>query len=310
MLKNIGRFFYYYLRSARLYYCFITGASTIAGVAAAKSFCGGEWGASDFVLILFGFAAWGVNQIFSDYFDLKEDAVNAPNRPMVCGKLNARWALALSGGFMVLFALCSYFIAPLALCALAFGAAMNIAYSFLKKVPVLDCLIYALSISSCALYGFFGASGGAKFADIFCLAAQAALIMLPAHFLMCSFSYYKDKRGDSYAGIKTLQVMFDDSRTLPAHFIFALFYSAAVSALPGNIYAFAACFGAEVFLLIRLVKNLRRCDYHFATKLNCQLCAAWLFCVSAKFAAVWAWGVLVSILLIEAIFIWYIDEKE
>ena len=42
------------------------------------------------------FLSWGINQIINDYLGLKEDRVNAPNRPMVTGELDPGKALVLT----------------------------------------------------------------------------------------------------------------------------------------------------------------------------------------------------------------------
>ena len=186
-------FLYYYLRSMRLYYCFVTGTTTLAGVVFAHAFLNRNvWTWRDIAVLIVGFLAWGVNQIFSDWCDRHEDKINAPHRPMVSGKLAPKPALALSSSIMVIFAAVSYLVSPWALLFLAIGGGLNLCYSFLKKVPVLNCLIYAMAITCCTLYGFAGSCG---------MMPQTAwktllipvLFILPAHFLMCSFSYYKDK---------------------------------------------------------------------------------------------------------------------
>ena len=75
-------FAYYYLRSMRLYYGFVTGTTTLVGC-----LLSGHTLAESRTWLLFtmGFFAWGFNQIFSDWYDRHEDAINAPHRPMVTG---------------------------------------------------------------------------------------------------------------------------------------------------------------------------------------------------------------------------------
>ena len=77
MKTKVKEFIYYYLRSMRLYYSFVTGVSTLAGVVAAIG-SGAEWNGRVVFVLATGFLAWGVNQIFSDYCDREEDSLNAP----------------------------------------------------------------------------------------------------------------------------------------------------------------------------------------------------------------------------------------
>ena len=85
----VKRFLLAYLRSMRLYYCFVTGTATLAGCIAARGVTEHlpVWDWCDTAVIVIGFLAWGVNQVVSDWFDRKEDALNAPHRPMVMGEL-------------------------------------------------------------------------------------------------------------------------------------------------------------------------------------------------------------------------------
>lgn len=86
--KEAGRFLFYYLRSMRLYYGFVTGATVLLGLAAA-SVCFSKDPLPDWrgmTALILGFLAWGANQIFNDWGNLAEDRINAPERPMVTGK--------------------------------------------------------------------------------------------------------------------------------------------------------------------------------------------------------------------------------
>jgi len=82
-----------------------------------------------------GFFAWGFNQIFSDWCDRKEDAINAPHRPMVTGALKPLPAFAVSVAGLAAIAVAGYLMSPWTFAFLALGGALNIAYSLLKRVP-------------------------------------------------------------------------------------------------------------------------------------------------------------------------------
>ena len=80
------KFIYNYLRSMRLYYGFVTATTVLAGLYQWHRFGSGTdsalhpagWTRRDAALLAMGFFAWGFNQIFSDWCDRKEDAINAP----------------------------------------------------------------------------------------------------------------------------------------------------------------------------------------------------------------------------------------
>ena len=71
----------------RLYYGFVTATTVLVGLCLVRFGTGGAgaWTVRDAALLAMGFLSWGFNQIFSDWCDRKEDAINAPHRPMVTG---------------------------------------------------------------------------------------------------------------------------------------------------------------------------------------------------------------------------------
>ena len=200
------KFLYYYLRSMRLYYGFVTATTVLAGLCLAHGTYNElklSWTLNDFPwtlrdagLLAMGFFAWGFNQIFSDWCDRKEDAINAPHRPMVTGALSPLPAFAVSAAGLAAIAVAGYLMSPWTLAFLALGGVLNIAYSLLKRVPVLNCLVYACAISCCALFAIAGAAWR-------CPNAQELefvwVWIVSAHFLMCHNSYFKDVDGDRAA---------------------------------------------------------------------------------------------------------------
>ena len=108
------RFLYFYIRSMRLYYGFVTATTVLAGLACWHLFNQTTivWTLRDAALIAMGFFAWGFNQIFSDWFDRKEDAINAPHRPMVTGELTPRPAFALSALGLATIAAAGFMLSP------------------------------------------------------------------------------------------------------------------------------------------------------------------------------------------------------
>ena len=307
-------FLYYYLRSMRLYYCFVTGTTTLAGVMFAHTFFLNRnvWTWRDIAVLIVGFLAWGVNQIFSDWYDRHEDKINAPHRPMVSGKLAPKPALVLSASIMVIFAAVSYLASPWALLFLAIGGGLNLCYSFLKKVPVLNCLIYAMAITCCALYGFAGSCGTMP-PTAWKTLLVPVLFIIPAHFLMCSFSYYKDKEGDKKSGIRTLQNLFSDNITLPLHWGLSVAYTLGLgyfARVAKNLPLTCIFAAGAVILFTRLCSFIGTKKYHPATCWNCALCVWWLCFLIMPFFPKAGMFAILSVVIITLLFKWYPDEKE
>lgn len=299
------RFLYYYLRSMRLYYCFVTGSATLTGIALARA-AEPEWRWTDFLLLGIGFLAWGVNQIFNDYGNLAEDRINAPRRPMVTGTLAARPALMLSAALMLLFALLSLCISPWTLLPVLAGGILNLIYNRAKKIPVIGNLVYGASIFMCTLYGFAGAGGTVW------RASGLAAFLIASHALMCLYSTLKDIDGDRAAGLRTLAVSlgFKATQTVAEYgtlllLVSVLFLPETVS-LPLEISlgwcAILAGWNAFCFAERKL---------HRATLANCQSCTAQQLLI---LCALWGTAGLavqaVSWIAIQLLFRWYRDEKE
>ena len=360
------RFLYYYIRSMRLYYGFVTGTTVLWGILHAnpanyapctRSFS--QLDAKAVAALIVGFLAWGVNQIFSDYLDRKEDAVNAPHRPMVTGALAAKPALVLSSVLMVLIGVVSLWISPWALGVLCVGGVLNLAYSRVKSVPVLNVVMYGCAISCCALYGVAAVQGDLRstapepLEDVM----DVAFFVLPVHILMCHNSYYKDVAGDRAAGVRTLQTLFPMKVSLVATILLAwgiiilplLGLLVLQYRMPWSLMSFAlelkdkgitydhgmplmlVQLALEILLALLLVFNLKKHRYHRVTCLNCQLCVSMLYpwmsvyhtllVVIRRFCNGYEperWmldGVLLamellSLAIIQLLFLWYRDEKE
>ena len=317
------RFLLAYLRSMRLYYCFVTGTATLVGCVAARGVTEHlpVWDWRDAVVLVIGFLAWGVNQVVSDWFDRKEDALNAPHRPMVSGKLAPRPALILSGSLMALFAVTAYLVSPVSLLILIVGGLLNMLYSVLKWVPVLNTLVYGAAIFCCTLFGLSAhcnlIENGAHW-----LLPALCFLGLPPHILMCHNSYFKDIGGDRAAGLRTLPVLFPRF-SLWLGMILSVAWSSLLAVPFIAVASYAKTHGIRMELLLsfcyillifyltfQLFRHLWKKDYHRATRLNCQLCVTWLWMIPTVFSPYWLVGMLASVLLIELIYRWYPDEKE
>ena len=306
------KFLYYYLRSMRLYYGFVTATTVLVGLyywhrfgfRADSTWRPVGWTLRDTVLIAMGFFAWGFNQIFSDWCDRKEDAINAPHRPMVTGELKPLPAFAVSVAGLAAIAVVGCLMSPWTLAFLALGGALNIAYSLLKRVPVLNCLVYACAISCCALFAIAGMAKRCPTLDEF---GFVAAWIMPVHFLMCHNSYYKDVKGDRAAGVRTLQTSY---HKYVAELVSIAFVGLAIFAA-GIMHGEGPLKKALVILILAIAVafqcSVEKMKYHRATCFNCQLCVLLLHV--RFFAMTWPYAI-ASLIAIPLLFLWYNDEKE
>ena len=306
------KFLYYYLRSMRLYYGFVTATTVLAGLyywhwfgfRADSAWRPVGWTLRATALIAMGFFAWGFNQIFSDWCDRKEDAINAPHRPMVTGELKPLPAFAVSVAGLAAIAVVGYLMSPWTLAFLALGGALNIAYSLLKRVPVLNCLVYACAISCCALFAIAGMAKRCPTLDEF---GFVAAWIMPVHFLMCHNSYYKDVKGDRAAGVRTLQTSY---HKYVAELVSIAFVGLAIFAA-GIMHGEGPQKKALVILILAIAVafqcSVEKMKYHRATCFNCQLCVLLLHV--RFFAMTWPYAI-ASLIAIPLLFLWYNDEKE
>lgn len=308
------KFLYYYLRSMRLYYGFVTATTVLAGLCLAHGTYNElklSWTLNDFPwtlrdagLLAMGFFAWGFNQIFSDWCDRKEDAINAPHRPMVTGALSPLPAFAVSAAGLAAIAVAGYLMSPWTLAFLALGGVLNIAYSLLKRVPVLNCLVYACAISCCALFSIAGVGNRCPTPGEF---GFVAAWIMPVHFLMCHNSYYKDVKGDRAAGVRTLQTSY---HKYVAELVSIAFVGLAIFAA-GIMHGEGPLKKALVILILAIAVafqcSVEKMKYHRATCFNCQLCVLLLHV--RFFAMTWPYAI-ASLIAIPLLFLWYNDEKE
>ena len=316
------RFLYYYLRSMRLYYAFVTGTTVLAGMLAARCIRPVPWSLRDGVILTIGFLAWGVNQIFNDFGNRREDALNAPHRPMVDGRLAPLPALGLSSLLTVFFVFAAYRVEPVTLIPLGIGIVLNLLYNAGKRVPLLGCAVYGLSISMCLFFGFSAVAGGmpdgANGKRLLLMGGLCALI----HAMMCHFSSFKDLEGDRAAGVRTLQVTLGWRTSFLAgaaveggFFVFfasGIFLFFITCGALGALHYFCG-FVMTAGIAAWHLACLRKHALHAATCANCQSCVAQILLLSAFFLS-GRFPVIPAIplcfLLIQLLFLWYDDEKE
>jgi len=211
------RFAKSYVRSMRLYYSFVTGIAGWLGVAYYEHLAGNPAlrtievapaPEKKLLILTILFLSWGVNQIVNDYLGLKEDRINAPQRPMVTGELDSRLAILVSATLLVISGVITWFyLQPAAVLFLAGGVLLNILYEYAKGRGILGNLVFGLMITMAPLYGGY-ASGPTAATAIQSNRISVLLLVLVLNALMTYYTYFKDYRGDLIAGKRTLVVVF------------------------------------------------------------------------------------------------------
>ncbi|OGU17252.1 MAG: ubiquinone biosynthesis protein UbiA [Ignavibacteria bacterium GWB2_35_12] len=211
-----------YIKSMRLYYSFITGISGLIGLSFYQylAYSGDDKTFFGFnhtietptplpkllLILIILFLSWGINQIYNDYLGLKEDRINAPDRPMVSGELNPLAAVFVSTMLMIIaFCLTWFFLETEAIIPLIIGVGLNILYEYAKGYGLWGNIIFGFMISTCSMYGFL--ASGKSDISLFSL-SQILLIVYIAliNGLMTFYTYFKDYEGDKAVGKKTIIV--------------------------------------------------------------------------------------------------------
>ena len=247
-ISKISIFLKAYIKSMRLYYSFITGITGLLGllyyqyIAQSHNYIAlsniqrtievstPKWKIILILLILF--LSWGINQIFNDYLGLKEDRINAPDRPMVKGDLNPAMAMLVSSLLMLLaFFITWFYLERVAVIPLLIGILLNIIYEYAKGYGFWGNIVFGIMISTCGIYGFL-ASGPSE-SSIFTPSRIYMLIYIAIiNGLMTFYTYFKDYEGDKASGKKTIIVLYGLEKSkvlsiiaafLPT-FIFLFFY--------------------------------------------------------------------------------------
>lgn len=195
-----------YIKSMRLYYAFVTGIAGWVGVSFYHWLMPANvnYTRSSIILAVL-FLSWGINQIFNDYLGLPEDRVNAPNRPMVTGELDAKRALWLSSVLLIGILVVSSRLNPWSLVPVIAGVLLNMLYEYAKAWSLVGNLVFGLSIAMCTAYGFLAAGPNPDpvfTANRICAFALVAIL----NGLMTYYTYFKDYEGDKIAGKRTFIV--------------------------------------------------------------------------------------------------------
>lgn len=206
-----------YVKSMRLYYSFITGIAGWIGVSYYELLAKGHVERTievvmpqekKIVILALLFLSWGINQIINDYLGLKEDRVNAPDRPMVTGELDPNKALGLSIILLFISVFVTWFyLEPVAVIFLFAGVLLNVIYEFAKGYGILGNIVFGLMITMATLYGGY-ACGPTKASFLESHRISALILVWVINGLMTFYTYFKDYEGDKIAGKKTIVVKY------------------------------------------------------------------------------------------------------
>lgn len=206
-----------YIKSMRLYYSFVTGMAGWIGVAYYELLAKGHIEKTievlpsqekKIIILFLLFLGWGVNQIINDYLGLKEDRINAPERPMVTGELDAKKALFLSIAILLFgIGITWFYLEPIAIIYLIAGVLLNIVYEHAKGHGILGNVVFGLMITMASFYGFY-ACGPTQVTFLVSHRASALLLVWIINALMTFYTYFKDYEGDKSAGKQTLVVKY------------------------------------------------------------------------------------------------------
>lgn len=216
-LSRMTGFIKSYIKSMRLYYSFVTGIAGWIGVAYYELLAHNHPERTieiipsqekKIVILFLLFLGWGVNQIINDYLGLKEDKINAPDRPMVTGELDANKALGLSVVIIIAGMVVTWFyLEPIAVAFLLAGVVLNIIYEHAKGHGILGNVVFGLMITMATFFGFYAC--GPTQSSFFAPHRVSALILIwIINGLMTFYTYFKDYEGDKAAGKETLVVKY------------------------------------------------------------------------------------------------------
>ena len=223
-----------YIKSMRLYYSFITGISGWIGIAFYEYIAGSSFRTIEIhpstekktLILILLFLCWGINQIINDYMGLKEDRINAPQRPMVTGELNSKKALIFSFVLLgITFITILYLLEPIALIPAVLGVFLNVAYEHAKGHGIVGNIVFGLMISMCTVFGFL-AAGPTQSPYVTTSRVSILILVIFLNGLMTFYTYFKDYEGDKAASKKTIVVKYgiNKSRLIA---IFSAFIPAA-----------------------------------------------------------------------------------
>ncbi len=311
-----------YVKSMRLYYAFITGIAGWLGIAFYEYLAVGNETIMEvpsyskkFVILTLLFLSWGINQIINDFLGLKEDRINAPERPMVTGELNAKKAVMVSGLLLLLsLAVISIYLEPVAIIPAIAGVLLNILYEYAKGYGVFGNVVFGIMIAMSTAVGFL-ASGPLDAPYItkdFCIIFGLVAVL---NGTMTFYTYFKDYVGDKSAGKKTLVVKYglNTSRKIaillafiPALSIMGIFLSGNTEIEMNATFAFLALitFFLQLWTGYLYYRYPQGDKTYYSLAVNFRACA----CGQAALIAFFDAGLALKLFILTYVFIGFLFD--
>ncbi|MGM0442305.1 MAG: UbiA family prenyltransferase [Elusimicrobiota bacterium] len=201
--------------------------------------------------IIFAFQA---DCVINDFFNIKEDRVTNPSRPLISGRIPPGIYRLWGGGCFFISLLFSFLAGVVPLLFIVTFHLLYTVYSVpplnLKRFFPINVFIVALNSLIAMVAGFSVLAG----ADIFYLfPRRLALLILVVMVTSINMIYLKDRKGDMAAGIKTIPTIFskDVSRKVVAFLTVIAYFSVPVILKINILYLFSfigASIGAYLVL--------------------------------------------------------------
>ena len=195
------------LAAARPHFFALPMLGALAGIAAAEPSKG--WVRPALSVMIAG-AGWGVGQLLNDLLDRATDAVNAPERAIVSGRLSARHALLTAVVTGIVLAIATAALHPCGWALAACGVLLILSYNLAKSRPLLGNVSLGALIALTVAMGIAASSTEGTFDGLVVAIsrARATLVLtaaIAAWYLQAN--YEKDRKGDQIAGYLTLAVV-------------------------------------------------------------------------------------------------------
>ncbi|MGC9145931.1 MAG: UbiA family prenyltransferase [Nitrososphaeria archaeon] len=170
-----------------------------------------------FLGFLVGFFITAYSMIINDYYDIEIDRINAPNRPLVSGKIKTKTALALAALLLISGLTISALLNPLSFVIAALFAFISYLYSWkFKRSGLTGNFLVA---SSMAIPFIFGSIISMRFGPIPFILAGIAFFAGTSREIIKGIS---DVEGDMKKGVRTLTITRGAKRASTYAFIFMI----------------------------------------------------------------------------------------
>ena len=156
--------------------------------------------------------AYGLGQVLNDYFDRHADRINAPDRPLVSGEVDANRALLVSSAVTGALWVAALIVAPPMLVWMGVAVVGHLLYTVTKRVPLLGNIVNGADV---AVITMVGAAAAAPERSAFDLPTAVWVDFALFTLVLTGFgmvTYFKDFIGDTAVGYRTFVVAMGPQR--------------------------------------------------------------------------------------------------